>query len=65
MPCTHPMGEIRDFKVEELSGSIYVISGGGEGMAHAWLYNPTSSTFGHAVAFDSHMRGVTAILLNG
>lgn len=65
MPCTHPMGEIRDFKVESMGDAVYVISGGAEGMIHTWRFNTTSNAFEHVIAFDSHFRAVTSVILHG
>ena len=65
MPCTHPMGEIRDFKVESMGDAVYVISGGAEGMIHTWRFNTATNAFEHVIAFDSHFRAVTSVVLHG
>jgi WD40 repeat protein len=64
MPCTHPMGEIRDFKVENIGGSVYVLSGGGEGMIHTWRFDGANKAFEHVTSFDSHFRAVTSLLFH-
>lgn len=59
------MGEIRDFKVESMGDAVYVISGGAEGMIHTWRFNTATNAFEHVIAFDSHFRAVTSVVLHG
>lgn len=66
-PYTHSMPGFLPFHIEctPNDGSIYVVSGGGEGLIRTWKYDSMGTKFDQIAVLEGHIRGILCMVLVG
>ncbi len=64
LPLAHSQ-PVRKFSLMEIAGSIFVFSGGLEGVIRLWRFDPATSSFAQFGRLEGHVRGINTLLLNG